>query len=197
MTRLHLATVFLLAVPLALPLLGQERDRSENREAGATESGDAPAEPDPAPNPLPQRARTTNQVLDGWVRKVGKQVQGVPGRWVFAADDVPMLVLTDEQHDRMRVMADIGPAEQLTKDDLLKMMQANFDRALDARYAVFQGRIWSVFIHPLGSVTEPQFLSAVRQVHGCVKNYGTTYSSGDMQFGGQADDEAPDKDEVF
>ncbi len=31
-------------------------------------------------------------------------------------------------------------------------MQANFDTALDARYAIAKGALWSTFIHPLSDL---------------------------------------------
>ena len=53
---------------------------------------------------------------------------------------VPMMVLTSEQYDRMRIMAMVGD-ESLAKDaDLSFLMQANFDRTLDARYTLLQGK---------------------------------------------------------
>jgi len=38
-------------------------------------------------------------------------------------------------------------------------MQANFDSALDARYAIAKGKLWSAFIHPLSELNEEQFFS--------------------------------------
>ncbi len=154
-------------------------------------------EPGPAKADAPKRVKTDNALLGKWLEGVADAVQGQPGRWVFKVGDRTLMVMTDENADRMRIMADVGSAKDLSKEDLLKMMHANFDRALDARYAVFQGRIWSVYIHPLGDLTKAGFESGVRQVIGCVENYGKSYSSGELQFGGQQEDAEPNKDDVF
>ena len=57
-------------------------------------------------------------------------------------DDVPIMVIADVRADRMRAMVPIRSADGIAPEELQRMMQANFDTALDARYAVAQGRVW-------------------------------------------------------
>ena len=64
------------------------------------------------------------------------------------------------------------------------MIQANFDSLLVARYAVVRGVLWSVFLHPLGSLTESQFLKGVGQTVNLARFYRISISSGLMKFGG-------------
>ena len=66
----------------------------------------------------------------------------------------------------------------------MRMMQANFDAALDARYAVANGRLWGVFIHPLSPLEKDQFLSGLVQTITVAKTYGTGYTGGAAVFGG-------------
>lgn len=121
------------------------------------------------------------------------------GRIVFALDPeaepqgpgftmriggVPILVVTDQPADRMRAMSPIRPAEGLTQADLERMMQANFDSALDARYAIANGTLWSVFIHALSPLERDEFISGLGQVANVAQSYGTLYSGGALQFGG-------------
>ncbi|MEO0694373.1 MAG: hypothetical protein AAFY90_16035, partial [Pseudomonadota bacterium] len=61
---------------------------------------------------------------------------------------------------------------------------ANFDSALDARYAVANGRLWGVFIHPMRALERDQLISGIAQTVNIAKTYGTLYSGGAMQFGG-------------
>ena len=68
--------------------------------------------------------------------------------------------------------------------DLSAVEKRIFDTALDARYAIAQGQLWSTFIHPLDSLTQDDFVSALAQTVTLVKTYGTTFSSGAMSFGG-------------
>ena len=98
--------------------------------------------------------------------------------------DVPVLIIMDEAANRMRAMVPIRSAEGLTPEDMQRLMQANFDAALDARYAIAQGRLWGVFIHPLAQLEQDQFISGLAQTVTVAQTYGTTYSSGAMVFGG-------------
>lgn len=98
--------------------------------------------------------------------------------------DVPVLVIADEAADRMRAMVAIRGVDGLTAQDLHRMMQANFDDALDARYAIANGTLWSVFIHPLSSLERDQLISGLAQTVNIALTYGTLYSGGGMQFGG-------------
>ncbi|MBM1222233.1 hypothetical protein JQU17_16865 [Ponticoccus sp. SC2-23] len=97
--------------------------------------------------------------------------------------DVPILIVMDPGANRMRAMVPIASADGLDADDLLRMMQANFDSALDARYAVANGRVWGVFLHPLAELERDQLISGLAQVVSVAQTYGTFYSSGAAQFG--------------
>ena len=98
--------------------------------------------------------------------------------------DVPVLIVADPGADRMRAMVPIRSAEGLQNDELLRLMQANFDTALDARYAVARGRLWGVFIHPLSPLEKDQLLSGLAQTVGVALTYGTAYSGGALHYGG-------------
>lgn len=123
-----------------------------------------------------------------------EQLERGPG----AGERLPplVLVLTDERADRMRIMMPIRKFDPERLEDLqlaLIALQANYDRALDARYAVQDGVLWSAFIHPLSSLTAKDLASAVRQVQGLRDNTGTTYSSGELLFAPRGiDPEGPD-----
>lgn len=102
----------------------------------------------------------------------------------FTLEDIPIIVIADPRADRMRAMVPIASAEGLKEADLMRMMQANFDSALDARYAVAQGRLWGVFIHPLAPLEKDQFLSGLVQTITLARTYGTAYTGGGAVFGG-------------
>ncbi|EEE37962.1 hypothetical protein RKLH11_1801 [Rhodobacteraceae bacterium KLH11] len=102
----------------------------------------------------------------------------------LTVSDVPVLVITDANADRMRAMVPIRSAAELSQDDLQRMMQANFDSALDARYAIANGTLWAAFIHPLSPLEKDQLISGLAQTVNIAKTYGTLYSGGATQFGG-------------
>ncbi|WP_164661831.1 hypothetical protein [Tropicibacter sp. Alg240-R139] len=97
---------------------------------------------------------------------------------------VPIIVVTDANADRMRAMVPIRRAKDLTEQDMQRMMQANFDTALDARYAIANGTLWAAFIHPLSPLEKDQFISGLAQTVNIAKTYGTLYSGGAAQYGG-------------
>ena len=109
-----------------------------------------------------------------------------------------LMVITDENANRMRIMMPIQPFDPEKAEDLqtaLIALHANYDRALDARYAISEGFLWSAFIHPLGSLTENDLDSALQQVQTLRQNTGTSYSSGALIFGGGQAEEAPEEEE--
>ena len=97
--------------------------------------------------------------------------------------DIPVVIVTDPRADRMRAMIPIRSVEGMTPEEVMRVMQANFDTALDARYAVAQGQLWSVFIHPLSPLQKNQLISGLGQAVNLAQTYGTLFTGGAMQFG--------------
>jgi hypothetical protein len=95
-----------------------------------------------------------------------------------------VIVITDPIAERMRIMVPIGDAGLLSQELLTRLMQANFDSALDARYAIAQDVLWGTFIHPLTSLDEKGFVSGLAQAIAVADNFGGSFSSGAMVFGG-------------
>ncbi len=104
--------------------------------------------------------------------------------WAFHVSEVPVTVIADPRADRMRIMVAIAGSETLEPAQLLRLMQANFDSALDARYAVARGVVWGAYIHPLSPLGDEEFLSGLGQTVNLATSYGTSYSSGLFNFGG-------------
>ncbi|MEM9786553.1 MAG: hypothetical protein AAFY14_13500 [Pseudomonadota bacterium] len=101
----------------------------------------------------------------------------------FQIDDIPVLIVFDVRANRMRAMVPIRSAEGMTLEEMQRVMQANFDSALDARYAVANGRLWGIFLHPFKELERDQLISGLAQTVNVAKTYGTLYSSGAGQFG--------------
>lgn len=99
-------------------------------------------------------------------------------------EDIPVIVIADQTANRMRAMVPIRSADGLSAEELARLMQANFDTALDARYAVARGRLWGAFIHPLSPLKKDQLISALIQTVNLARTYGQTYSGGAEVFGG-------------
>lgn len=115
-------------------------------------------------------------------------LEGDPGFWRGDRDGVPVFVFSDDEHDRMRLMAPIGVVEELDADLLHVLMQANYDRALDARYAMRGRELWAVVVHPLATLATDDLPSMFDQLVTLVKNTGTTFASTELIFRSLPDD---------
>jgi hypothetical protein len=103
--------------------------------------------------------------------------------WFFHVEELDAAIVYDVAADRMRILIPIGDVDDLDPEELVRLMQANFDSALDARYAVARGKLWGVFIHPLSTLTDEEFLVGLGQTVNVAMSYGTSYSSGLFTFG--------------
>ncbi len=129
-------------------------------------------------------AQMDNQKLEELLSKHADSVVGISGRWQVTYKELPMMVITDETNNRMRIIAPIVDVDQLSKDVLLDCLAANFHSALDVKYALSNDIIWSVYIHPLSPLTEMEVESAVSQVYYAAATFGNTYTSTPLVFGG-------------
>lgn len=126
----------------------------------------------------------TNQRLDELIRHLDKSAEGKLGYWSLTIEGVGLQVVTDESANRMRIISPILKTENIDEDVLYRLMQANFDTVLDARYAIANGILWSTYIHPLMPLSDEQFLVGLGQTVNAVITYGSTYSSGLLSFKG-------------
>jgi predicted small secreted protein len=125
----------------------------------------------------------TGAMLGELIAKIDKDA-AVDGNSVsFHVKEREVYLIFDPKADRMRIITPIasaGVADEIYK----RILQANYDAALDARYAIANDVIWAVFIHPLGSLTEEDFLSGTVQVVTAAETFGSSYTSGALVFGG-------------
>ena len=63
-----------------------------------------------------------------------KMVEDNLGFWKFEVSDSLVFVITDESHNRMRIMTPVAELASLSTEQIHTLLAANFDRALDARY---------------------------------------------------------------
>ena len=136
-------------------------------------------------------AQMNNEKLEVLLGEQVDSIIGVPGRWQATYKEIPLMIITDETNDRMRIVAPIAEVDSLDSDTLLNCLTANFHTALDVKYAVSNDLMWCVFIHPLSPLTEGQLQSAVEQVYSGTVTFGSTYSSTQLLFGGSNSEEKP------
>ncbi len=136
-----------------------------------------------APN-QPSEPPMTLARLGQIVKALDPEAEAAGNAFRLTISDVPVTIITDPVADRMRAIVPIRSAEGMTPEEVLRVMQANFDTALDARYAVAQGRLWAVFIHPLSALERDQFISGMGQTVNLALTYGSLYTGGALSFGG-------------
>lgn len=135
----------------------------------------------------------TLEKLKKTIQSKARLVEDVGAMAEYELDSVSIVLVTDVTNNRMRLVAGILEVEKLKEKDYKILMEANFDRALDAKYAISNGILWSVFVHPLKELNEELVINGLYQVRNLVYTYGTTYTSTQFVFGGQEEEKKPKK----
>lgn len=129
-------------------------------------------------------AQMDNDRLERLIAAQVDSISGSSGRWQAMYNEVPLIILTDEINDRMRIIAPITEISKLDEDLLLDCLTANFHSALDVKYAISDEVLWSIFVHPLSPLSDKEVASALDQVYAAAVTFGTTFSSTPLLFGG-------------
>ena len=109
-------------------------------------------------------------------------IMGLPGAIQTRVDGISVYLISDPKNDRMRIVALIARVENVDPRVNAVLLRANFNRTLDARYAVSDGVIYAAFLHPISSLSSDLLESALAQVLSLAKTFGTTFSSGKLHF---------------
>lgn len=125
-----------------------------------------------------------NADINNALRKLVDGFQDRDGLWSLQYGDIPLHVITDVPADRIRVFAPVMGTDVGDAAVLFRVLRANFETALDARYCIWRGTLYAAFMHPLASLDEPTFVDGMEQVVTLVKTTGDTYSSTGLRFGG-------------
>lgn len=128
--------------------------------------------------------KMTPTKLGNMFETVSDSIVSQKPQWRFIIKQIPFIAIADSTHNRMRIMSPVAESEKLTEEFKTASLMANFHTALDVKYAISDGVLWSVFIHPLKELTEDQVLDAISQVYYANINFGTTFSSTSLVFPG-------------
>ena len=137
-----------------------------------------------ADTPSDSKIAMNNKKMHELILRIDEKVKGEPGFWQLNYESMAVYIITDEKADRMRIISPVMDAGQVSKEKMYRILQANFDSALDARYSIAKGKLWSAFIHPLSALSDKEFFSGLAQTITLVKSFGKSYSSGAMMFKG-------------
>ncbi len=143
--------------------------------------------------PNQTNAQMDNDKLENIIYVMSDSVVGQKGMWEMQVRGLPMMCITDQTNNRMRIIAPIKESKDVTEEEMKAAMEANFHTALDVRYAVSNDIMWVAFIHPLKELTKDQVINAISQVYNATLTYGTYYTSTELSFGNGGEDEEEKK----
>ena len=123
-----------------------------------------------------------NKGLEKVIISMTDSIAGSPGQWRFKVGDMWMMCVTDANHNRMRIITPIIDIDEMNDGELEKCMEANFHSALDVKYCISDGVLWSAFIHPMKELSPKQVEDAIKQVYTASATFGTIYTSTDLVF---------------
>lgn len=107
-----------------------------------------------------------------------------PGVWRLSIDGV--LVFLVSENARVRIIAPIFALHQLESEPtlqhalMIRLLQSNFERAVDARYAIFDGIVFATVTHPRSTLQEIDLGDFLDQVVNLHKN---TFRTGRGAYG--------------
>ncbi len=137
---------------------------------------------------LTAQQEMSNDRMSEILERETDDVTGEAGFWEVEYRDHMLLVVTDVANNRMRIFTPVIEEREVEREVLITMLEANFHSALDAKYSIYEGFVISVFTHPMKELTSFQFIDAMQQVVNLANNFGTTYSSTDLFFGGDQEE---------
>lgn len=124
------------------------------------------------------------EMIDETIRGLDPDAERQNTTWRFQVQGYPVFVIADTDADRIRVQVPVTQTNRLTARDWRRVTSANFDTAIDARYAAAQNVLWAVFVHRFSTLTQEDFASGLQQCLNLMATYGTAYASTNRVFSG-------------
>lgn len=92
------------------------------------------------------------------------------------------LLIVNKPADLLRIMTPILPAEDVDVAILFQVLQANFERTRNTRYALHGDYLWATFAYTFAALTEAEITTAMDQVNLLADTFGTTFSASLIPF---------------
>ncbi len=117
------------------------------------------------------------------ITELSTEVSGIEGQWTALYRGTRVVVHANDRHGRMRIMAPVASAADQSVAELRVMLEANYARALDAKFAIGDGVVWSLFNRSLRTLDRESLRDGLEQVVTLKRNFGSSYRSTDLTFG--------------
>lgn len=111
-----------------------------------------------------EHAHMTSALLVSTITDISDAISVSDNTVEFTYQDVPIVLVYDESANRMRLMTPVIEAEALDENTMSLALQASFASLRDARYAIADGVMWALFLHPLEDLSEALLIDAINQV---------------------------------
>ncbi|MEP3479391.1 MAG: hypothetical protein ABJZ55_09105 [Fuerstiella sp.] len=92
------------------------------------------------------------------------------------------LLIVNKPIDLLRIMTPILPAEDVDVAILFQVLQANFERTRNARYALHGDYLWATFGYTFEVLTDSEIVTAMNQVTLLADSFGATFSASLIPF---------------
>jgi hypothetical protein len=86
-----------------------------------------------------------------------------PGQWQIETGQWRLLVLTSVERDWLRMMIPLVPQEE-AMPLAAQLLEANFDRTRETRFAFQNGLLWGMYQHRLSTIGSADLQAAVEQL---------------------------------
>ena len=104
-------------------------------------------------------------------------IEGPSGMIRTVVDGVEIFLISDPANDQMQIISRIGMSDRLPRRYLNRLLEANAQATGEARYAIAEGIVYGVFLHPISTLTRARIESGFAQVLALAQNFGTTFSN--------------------
>lgn len=89
--------------------------------------------------------------------------QLAPGSWQVDTPDFRLLILLSDDESWLRLLVAIAPAQD-AQPFYEQLLEANFDRTQEVRYALQQEVLWAVFQHSLPGLAIADFQASIQRL---------------------------------
>ena len=71
----------------------------------------------------------SNEILGSVILRMSDSVEGSSGNWRFSMNDRLLICITDENHNRMRIMSPITEVSKLSGEEILNSLLGQFSHS--------------------------------------------------------------------
>lgn len=124
----------------------------------------------------------TSERLTALLEKTAVVQEQREGFWNVDYLDRNVLIV-NKPVELLRIMTPILPAADVDVAILFQVLQANFERTRNARYALHGDYLWATFGYTFVELSEAGITTAMDQVTLLADTFGATYSASLVSFG--------------